>query len=100
MDNTISGALFVPEVLKGDAEIFSVLLFIPHQELLSWFDGLTTTIENPSLILVCHEVLLLTVRSAIHIPENNKDYRRYNMDDEDKKTKRTVERQGKTTFLY
>lgn len=48
--------------------MFGVFFFVPHQKLLPWFDGLTTTIENPSLILECHEILLLAVTSAIHIP--------------------------------
>lgn len=61
-----------PDAVESDAKILSVLLFIPHQKLLSWFDGSTRTVENLPLILECHQISLFIIMRTIHIPEEIK----------------------------
>lgn len=68
LDITIYGRLFVPEAAEFKAMISGVLLSVPHQELLAWFDGLTATVVNPSSILERDKILFFTITSTVHIP--------------------------------
>lgn len=67
LDITIYRGLFFPEAAEFKAVISWVLLSVPHQELLSWSDGLTATVVNPSSILERHKILFFTITSTIHI---------------------------------
>lgn len=68
-DITAYGAFFVPGAVESDAKTLSVLLLVPHQKLLSGFNGSTATVENLPLILKRHQILLFVIRSTIHISE-------------------------------
>lgn len=72
LEITIWRTLCVPKVVELKAEIFGVILFIPHQELPSGFDGSTALVENPSLVLESNKSLLFIFASAIYITEGMK----------------------------
>lgn len=69
---TFREAFLIPKILKHDADFHGVVLLVPHQELLSCIDGSTAPVENPSLVLERHEILLIFITSAIYIPEKTK----------------------------
>lgn len=77
MDVTVYGALSAPDVVEGEAvEIFSELLFVPQQQLVSRSDGSTAAVQNPTSILKRHQILLFIITGAIHVPERTRDSHR------------------------
>lgn len=63
------------------AEIFSIILSVPHQELLRWTDGSTTPVQNLTSILKGHEILLFFITCTIHIPKRIAKRKKYSMRD-------------------
>lgn len=51
-----------------EAEIFSVLLSVRQQELLSRFNGSTGTVQNPASIRESHQIPLSVTTGAVHVP--------------------------------
>lgn len=60
-----------------NAQFLAVLIPIPDQKLTTWSDDPTGSIEDLSVILKSHQILLLIIPGTVHIPRVETKGRKY-----------------------